>query len=182
MSSIYLAGSRSLQLPSSQVAQVTLATLQAGHTIRVGCCIGADQAVINSAMAAGGASFLVVFAIFTASGRGACSLSAVQTVQAAGNLGASVRYLAGGPLNVPLAARLISRSVAAFSGSSAAVFFQPGTGSLAVAALAASQQIPVYVFSSGTPAPLAPQGGQWVASSFAGFPCVQWSPAQIQLF
>lgn len=179
MQSVYFGGSRNLK-SSFQVGQVVAATIQAGQSIHVGCCQGADQAVITSALMLN-PSFLVVFAIFSEAGLGACSLSAVGTVQVASMRGASMQWLAGGELQVPLNARLINRSIAAASGCEAAVLFQPGTGSLAVAAVIASS-IPVYVFASSIPAPLPGHAGQWVNSSFQGQSCFQWLPAQLSLF
>jgi len=99
--------------------------------------------------------------------------------------GASVRWLAGGSLAVPLVARLMRRSRAALHGCSASAFFlaSPGSpGSLAVAGHAVAAGQPVFAFCPFIPS--APRGcaGRWVAASFLGFPCWQWLPAQAALF
>ena len=185
MSAIHLGGSRSLASPAL-VAPVVRAILASGQQIHVGCARGADQAVIQSALSIpGGHSSLFVFAAFGPGGAGAWSGSAVSSVQAAARAGASVSWLAGGSLAVPLVARLMRRSRAALHGCSASVFFlaSPSSpGSLAVAGHAVAAGQPVFAFCPFIPS--APRGcaGRWVAASFLGFPCWQWLPAQAALF
>ncbi len=176
---VYFGGSRSLT-HSAQVAQVVGAVVASGQSVHVGCSVGADALVISSAIRS--PSFLHVFSAFAPSGAGSCSLSAVQLVRQAAAAGALVSWLAGGPLYLPLAARLIRRSIAGLRGCSAAVFFRPGPGSLAVAARALAASLPVFAFSISAPAPVPGCAGQWVASSFMGFACWSWRPAQLSLF
>jgi hypothetical protein len=159
--------------------------LRSGQAIHVGCSVGADQAVIQSVLAAGGHSFLFVFAAFGRGGAGAWAGSAVHAVRRAARLGASVSWLAGGSVAVPLVARLIRRSQSALRGCSASVFFSPGPGSLAVAGCAVATGQPVFAFFPAWPGSgCSPRGqaGQWVPASFLGFPCWAWSPAQQSLF
>ena len=185
MSAIHLGGSRSLASPAL-VAPVVRAILASGQQIHVGCARGADQAVIQSALSVPqGHSSLFVFAAFGPGGAGAWSGSAVCSVFMAACAGASVRWLAGGSLAVPLVARLMRRSRAALHGCSASVFFlaSPGSpGSLAVAGHAVAAGQPVFAFCPFIPS--APRGcaGRWVAASFLGFPCWCWSPAQQSMF
>ena len=180
--SIYFGGSRSLSPASAPLVSVVSAVLASGATVSVGCSAGADQLVIRAVLSAGCASRLVVRAAFAASGAGAWRCSAVSAVRAAAAAGASVSWLAGGALSVPLVARLMSRSIAGLSGASACVFFQPGPGSLAVAGVAAARGLPVFAFSLAAPA--APRGcaGSWSRSSFFGFACWRWVSAQLPLF
>jgi len=185
MSAIHFGGSRSLT-PSPLVSQVVCAVLASGQAVHVGCAVGADQQVIQAALAAGGHSFLFVFAAFSQGGQGAWSGSAVQAVSQAKQAGFLVHFLAGGSLALPLRARLIRRSQVALHGCSASVFFLASPfspGSLAVAAHAACSGQPVFAFAcgfSGAPVSLRGQAGQWVAASFLGFPCWQWHPAAVQ--
>ncbi len=176
MSSIYFGGSRSLT-PLPIIEQVVSAVLQAGHSVHVGCSSGADAHVIS---AVSPSSFLQlrVFAAFAQSGAGSWSGSAVRLIQSWARCGAPVQWLAGGALSIPLAGRLINRSLAAFQGCSSAVFFFPGYSSLSVAFQAFSAGIPIFAFGD-QPAPVALQGGQWVESSYQGFTCWQWQPAQL---
>ena len=99
--SVYFGGNRKLHTPSQAIAQAVSVTIQAGQSIHVGCCIGADQAVITSAVVLA-PSFLIVFAIFNGLGQGACELSAISAVSAALSQGAQVNYMAGGALDLPL--------------------------------------------------------------------------------
>ena len=174
-----LAGSRSISSHPA-IAPVVQAALAAGASLRVGCCTGADALVIQSALQAGGASQLRVFAQFAAGGQGWCSLSATLAVGAALHGGASVQFGAGGPLSLPLAARLVRRSQAVIAGAQALVLFAPGAGSLSVAALAAAAGAQVFAFGS-LPAPVS-AAGAWASSSLFGLPCWQWQPAQASLF
>jgi len=160
------------------VGQVVKAILSSGQSVTVGCATGADQQVIQSV---GVSSFsqLRVFAAFAQSGAGSWSGSAVRQVQQFAKMGGSVSWLAGGGLQVPMVARLMSRSVAGLTGASAAVFFSPGVGSLKVAGVAVERGIPVFAFSN--PMPGSPRGcaGSWVKSQFMGFQCWQWLSAQL---
>ncbi len=200
--SVYFGGSRSL--PSSAVlAQVVGAVVAEGSVIHVGCATGADQQVIKSALVA--PSQLRVFASFGLSGIveqeqsvilgtvhkypfiGYCSASAVHQVMAAHMAGVSVSWWAGGSASVPLAARLIRRSQAAFQGCAEAVFFSPGAGSLAVAGYAVKAGLSVFAFSQSAPAPLAGLRGEWCITWFHGFQCWGWgrlssNPAQLPMF
>jgi hypothetical protein len=180
---ILFGGSRNL--PSSLapvVGQWVNAAQYKGHSIVTGCATGADAQTITAALNMGTTHTLHVFAAFTPSGAGSCTASNVHGVHNAAWLGASVQYLAGGPLAVPLPARLIQRSQAAVRTAAACVFFCPGIGSLAVAAYAIGRGLPVYAVQEETPA--APRGcvGAWVPASFLGLSCWKWSPAQTTLF
>ena len=182
MSAIHFGGSRSLQ-SSPLLGQVVLAILQSGQSIHAGCAIGADQQVVEAVLAAGGQSFLVVFAVFSPSWLGAWSGSAIGAVMSAARAGASVVWLAGGALSLPLVARLIRRSQVALAGCSASVFFlaSPSSrGSLAIAGHAVKVGQPVFAFCPVVPQ--SPRGclGQWQPSSFLGFSCWQWQPAAVQ--
>jgi len=182
--SLHFGGSRSL-LPSwwSLVRQVVQAVQAAGAVVHVGCAAGADQAVCQSASP----SALRVFAQFSTSGQGAFSGSSVQAVRQACAAGASVAWLAGGSLAVPLFARLSRRSQAALAGCAASVFFlaTPAShGSLSVAAHAARAGQQVLAFCcgfSGHPVALSGLPGSWQPAQFAGRSCWQWQPSAFQL-
>ncbi len=180
MVKIHFGGSRALkQIHFSQVSQVVKATLATGAGVHVGCAVGADQYIIQAANFS--PAQVHVFAQFSATGSGAFSGSAVLTVTAAQQLGIQVSYLAGGPLSIPLRARLLRRSIAALRGCSAAVYFLANpakSGSLNTAAQAATMGLPVYVFPVGflgQPTGFSHLPGAWRPSTFAGFPCLQWA-------
>jgi hypothetical protein len=171
------------------VGQVVSAVLASGQSVAVGCATGADQQVIQHFISSvcpllhsRSFSQLRVFAAFAQSGAGSWSGSAVRQVQQFEAMGGSVSWLAGGGLQVPMIARLMSRSVAGLSGASTAVFFSPGVGSLKVAGVAVQRGIPVFAFGSrpaGSPRGCA---GSWVPAQFIGFPCWRWASAQSSLF
>lgn len=180
MSIIYFGGSRRLSpsdLVAASIPAVVQSVLAAGHKVSVGCAIGADALVIATCRPSS-YSQVRVFAAF-ASGAGSWSGSAAALVQQVARAGVSVSWLAGGPLSVPLVARLMARSIAGLQGASAAVFFEPGVGSLKVASAAVARGIPVYAFAARLPGQPRGCAGQWVRSSFAGLSCWQWQSAQL---
>lgn len=181
MSSVYFGGSRNLP-PSPIVAQVIGAVVAQGSRVHVGCQFGADQAVIQSITTPRPARYvssLFVFAVAPS----LASLSPLQRhISLAHCLGATVNFGAGGQAS-HIPARYLLRSIAAFQGCSAAVFFAPGAGSLAVAREAIRAGLPVFAFQQKPPARVPSTAGSWVPSSFAGFPCWQWqAPTQPALF
>lgn len=174
---VAVAGSR--QLPAGAaavVAGVAAALAGAGLAVSVGCCVGADAAVLSAVPA----SALRVFAAFGPvsppwvaarySAPGACSLSAVAEVARALLAGASVSWWAGGGAFVPLAARLAARSGAVVAAASvgAVVFLSgppgPRSGSWLVARAAAARSLPLVVVPlgfAGSALPLLAPGGGW---------------------
>jgi len=174
--SLFVGGSRHLA-PSPLVGQVLAAAVSSGCcVVQVGCCVGADAQAL--AWLAGQPPALgQVFAAFGPGAAGSCSLSAVPAVLAAAAAGASVTWWAGGGAAVPLRARLIRRSAAALRGASVALFFSPGAGSLAVAALAVRAGLPVWAIAPAAPAPVPGCAGAWVAGLFCGFLAWSWLPA-----
>ncbi len=181
---IYFGGSRNLKEFSIPpiIAQVVGSVLASGAVVHVGCSAGADSLVIQSAIRSSSFSQVRVYSAFSQSGAGSWLGSAVQQVMQFASCGGSVSWLAGGSLAVPLAGRLIQRSIAGLQGCSSAVFFQPGSGSLAVAFHAVKAGIPVFAFSPSLPSSIPNQAGSWVVSSFHGFACWQWQAAQLVLF
>ena len=175
---IYLGGSRVMS--SALLPAVQAVVMRASSSlICVGCATGADQAVIQSAIAQG--SIISIFAAFAQSGAGSFSGSAVSVVQAAAHApGVSVSWLAGGSLQVPLVARLMARSVAGLRGASCALFFAPGVGSLKVAGYAVAHSVPVHAVCLVATALPRGQAGYWSQSGqVAGFPIWSFVPAQL---
>jgi hypothetical protein len=184
-------GSRALPPgAASLVAPLVAAVLASGSGVAVGCASGADGVVVSAALFAPGR--VRVFCAFGPGGVGACgSVSSVAGVAAAAAAGASVLWLAGGPLSVPPPARLARRSlalvraVAAEGGPLVALVaslpsssFGPGpfpscgSGSWSSVAAAALLRCPVVVVpcgglsaSSFPSLPGAPCGGAWAPSS-----------------
>jgi len=179
--SILFCGSRSFS--SFPVVQGPVSRwLASGGGVVCGASAGADSLVVTAALNAGGASSLQVLASFSVSGSGAGSCSSVQSARFASASGASVVWLAGGPLSVPFRARLAARTASAAALAGGGVVFSAGGAlgpgsSLAVSCLV-SRGCPVWLFS---PSPGAVSGlaGSWVPSVFCGFPCFRFVPAQL---
>ena len=146
----------------------------AGRQLAVGCCVGADAAVLAAVPAAS----LRVFAAFGPGGAGACPVSAVAAVEAAATAGAAVAWWAGGGAAVPLRARLAARSRAVVAAAVPTPGRAPGLvaflsspasrGSLAACALAAASGFVVVAFPVAFPAACLP-------ATLGGVPGV-WAP------
>ena len=177
---IYFGGSRHPQnINPSQIAAVVASVVASGASVHVGCQAGADQAVIKSSgvfQAGTTRPLLSVFAV-------AQNLNtSPRWVQWAESAGASVTYGAGTQAaHIP--ARYLLRSIAAFQGCASAVFFAPGSGSLAVARECVRAGLPVFAFQATPPARVPSVSGHWVGASFFRFSCWSWvAPVQINLF
>lgn len=174
---IYFGGSRSFFSHSPIMQAVVKAAIPQG--VHVGCQFGVDALV--SAYAVGAGSSLVVFAVAPNIAQAPAHVANAQAC------GAQVRFSAGGQ-SAPMPARFLLRSIAAFQGCESAVFFSPGSGSLAVARECVKAGLPVFAFQEQAPAPIPSCRGQWCMSFFRGFQCWAWGrlpepePAQPRLF
>lgn len=183
---LHFGGSRTLKsVYQDLITDVVIRCLAYDVGIHVGCATGADAAVIRAMLPF--AMHLSVFAQFSESGEGAFSGSDVDAVAAAASKGAQVSYLAGGPLSLPLKARLIRRSIAALENCSMSFFFidRPfSPGSLNVAAKAAKACQSVFVFPCGFSVPPAKLPGistKWVETELFGYKCFKFYPGEISL-
>lgn len=191
---VAVAGSRSLPPQASAlVGRVSRALVRGGCSLVVGCCVGADAAVLSSGVPA---SVLRVFAAFGPvsppwraaryCAPGASSLSAVSAVASALLAGSPVVWWAGGGPSVPLGVRLAARTRAVVAQASAGlvVFFGSpfSRGSLLAAGCAVARSLPAVAFPVGFPGSAlpslgagawAPVGGRGVWSS-----AWRWVPAQ----
>ncbi|OGR96314.1 MAG: hypothetical protein A2V88_05035 [Elusimicrobia bacterium RBG_16_66_12] len=187
------------------VASAARAVVVGGSVVAAGCAVGADAAAVSGALSApGGSARLRVFAVGSASGFGFPRAGYPAAVAAAFVArAASVSWLAGGVLSVPLPARLAARSLAfvrflAASGGALVVaasslpsrpfgpgpFPSCGSGSWSSAAAAVLAGVPVFVAPFGvSPAafPALPGGGAWVAvpGGLWGLPASRWAPAGV---
>ena len=197
MALVGFAGSRSLpsfSVSGGLVARVVGSVVASGRGVAVGCCVGADAAVLSARLrrrfpSSSSGSALSVFAVGGACGSGfwsgsawwAVSLAAVLAVSPGSGCFApvSVRWWAGGAASVPLRARLAARSSALVSavaaggaGSGLVVFLASpsSVGSVRSARLAAAAGLPVVVFPVGFAASALPSlgAGGWVPAAAAG--------------
>jgi predicted Rossmann fold nucleotide-binding protein DprA/Smf involved in DNA uptake len=174
------------------VGSVAGALLSRGFSLAVGCACGADLAFVNYFISRSAASRVSVFAAGAASGSGFLSPLSAPALRSAESAGARVLWLAGGPLSVPLRARLSLRARACVSVGASAAFVvtepDPASGSLKALAFAACLGHPVFVVPVGfAPAalPCLPgRSGRWLhsagASALFGLPCWSWLEATHQ--
>ncbi len=173
--SVAFSGSRSLSPAAAPLVGRVVAGFAALAAPRfsVGCSAGADELVLSALVAAGAGPRVRVFAVGSASGAGFWSGSALPAVQAASAAGASVAWLAGGPLSAPLRVRLAARSAACVrsvrpAGSLVAFFASPASvGTLGACRLAAAAGLSVLAFPFGfapSALPALAPGGCWVPS------------------
>ena len=188
--SVGFCGSRSLLASAQPLVASVVSSVLSGSSARlvVGCSVGADALVLSS-VPQSSLSRVSVFAAFGFSGRGACSLSAVPLVAAAGRGGAFVNWWSGGRLSVPLRLRLAKRSLALVQflsrRHSALVCFlasPKSRGSLLACRLAARFGVTVFVFCVGfSPSRLPRLGrGSWSLVQVAGSSACQWSPKPLK--
>lgn len=183
---VALAGSRSL-CPASQalVGRVAGALARSGRSLVVGCCVGADAAVLGGAPVAA----VRVLAAFGPGGAGAGPASAVAAVAAHAAAGGRVSWWSGGPAGVPLSQRLRARTCAvALAGSAGLVAFFDSPlarGTLLAAQLAASRGLSVLAFPCGFAGAVLPAlgAGAWVPVGGSGVwaGAWRWVPGQASL-
>ncbi len=124
---------------------------------------------LSALVAAGVASRVRVSAVGFSSGAGFWSCSALAGVRLAAVSGVSVSWGAGGPLSLPLVARLRARSVACVRSVAGGVFClfvsSPSSrGSFGAARAALAAGVRVVAFPCGFPPALLPAlgSGRWV--------------------
>lgn len=162
---IYFGGSRSQSITQENHISVLRAVANSGASVHVGCQFGADQSVV-SYFSMFAPSSLSVFAVAPSPAK------APRHVQ---QVAQSVRVVFGaGGSSAPMPARYLLRSIAAFQGCEAAVFFNPGAGSLAVARECIKAGLPVFAFSEQAPSRIPSTVGAWLPAVFHGFACWQW--------
>lgn len=184
---VAVAGSRSLPAAFAPlVGRVVRAVVRAGHSVAVGCCIGADAFALSALPVGAGCCF----AAFGAGGLGACSVSAVEVVADHATNGGSVVWWAGGGSSVALPVRLAARTHAVIGAASvsAVVFFASpnSAGSLLACRLAVGRGLPVFAFPcsfAGSALPL-PCAGAWVAVGGVGVWALafRWVTTQKNIF
>lgn len=184
---VALAGSRVMPASGSALAVRVASDLAAGGaSFVVGCCSGADAALLSAVPGFVPPSLVRCLAAFGPGGVGAGPASAVAQVSAFAGAGGSVQWWAGGPASVPLRARLANRTRAVVSSATAGlvVFFaSPGSrGSLLACRCALARGLPVLAFAvgfSGSKLPALGAGAWLPAGPFGGF---KWAQNQHEIF
>lgn len=185
---VAVAGSRVLPASGSAlVARVVSDLAAGGASLVVGCCTGADAAVLSLVPGSVPPSLVRCCCAFGAGagGAGSCSLSALSAVSAFASAGGPVSWWSGGGAGVALPARLSARTRAVVCAASAGlvVFFASpvSRGSLLACRYAVASGLPVVAFPcgfSGSALPLLGVGS-WVSVGGDGF---GWVSGQAVLF
>ena len=184
---VAVAGSRALPAGGAVlVAEAAQVLVGSGCSLVVGCCRGADAAVLSAVPV----SRVRVLCAFGPVGPGAGPASAVGPVLAFAATGGVVAWWAGGGPAVPVFARLARRTRAVVScASSGLVLFpsSPGSrGSWLAAEFAAARGLPVVVVPLGFSPSLLPSlgAGGWVRANASGLfaGAWRWVAGQGELF
>ena len=177
---VAVAGSRVLPASGSALVVRVVSDLAAGGaSFVVGCCTGADAALLSAVPGSVPPSLVRCFAAFGSDSVGAGQFSAVAQVLRFARSGGSVHWWAGGPVSVPLHARLADRTRAVIASANAGlvVFFSSprSRGSVLAARLALKRGLPVFAFPCGVISSALPSlgSGSWLAVGGVGV----WSSA-----
>jgi hypothetical protein len=182
-----VAGSRTLPASGSALVVRVASDLAAGGaSFVVGCCSGADAALLSAVPGFLPPSLMRCLAAFGPDGMGAGPASAVAQVSAFAAAGGSVQWWAGGPASAPLRSRLADRTRAVIGSANAGlvVFFgSPSSrGSLLACRCAVAKGLPVLAFPVGFYGSKLPAlgAGFWVpAGQFSGY---FWAKNQHEIF
>jgi predicted Rossmann fold nucleotide-binding protein DprA/Smf involved in DNA uptake len=168
---VAVAGSRDLPASGSAlVVQITSNIAACGSSFVVGCCSGADAALLSAVPGAIPPSLVRCLAAFDSNGIGAAPSSAVAQVLSFSACGGSVSWLAGGSASLPLWIRLANRTKKVINSADAGlvVFFSShrSRGSLLACRCAVSQGLPILAFPIGFSGSKLPflGAGSWVHS------------------
>ncbi|MBE0435237.1 MAG: hypothetical protein IBX56_05465 [Methylomicrobium sp.] len=174
---VAVAGSRALPASGSALVVRVVSDLAAsGASFVVGCCSGADAALLSAVPGSLPPSLVRCLAAFGPGGVGSGPASAVDRVAKFAGSGGSVQWWAGGPASVPLRVRLAARTRAVVGSASAGlvVFFgSPSSrGSLLACRCAVARGLPMLAFPVGFSADRLPclGAGFWVSGgAFGGY-------------
>lgn len=181
MKNIAIGGSRNLSadwLPT--VRRVVAASVATGHHISVGCCVGADEYVLEASLDIPVVSGVTCFTIADCAGDHACGLTALESVTRFARAGGSVVYSAGGGPDINLKARLVRRTGSVFRlADTAAVLFFGDSGSVGTVnagRIAVSKGLPVVGFGAKRLPSLG--SGLWVPCGKSGVwaSALSWVP------
>jgi len=138
---------------SALIVQITSEFAARGSFFVVGCCSGADEALLSAVPGSIPPSMVCCLSAFSSKGKGAAPSSAVDQVFEFSRSGGSVTWLAGGSLSVSPWVRLANRTKQVINSADAGllVFFSSprSRGSLLACRCAISKKIPVIAFPIG---------------------------------
>ena len=184
---VAVAGSRVLPASGSALVVRVASDLAAGGaSFVVGCCSGADAALLSAVPCSVPPSLVRCLSAFGAGGIGSGPSSAVGAVSAFGGAGGSVQWWAGGPDSALLRVRLAdrTRAVIASADIGLVVFFSSPSsrGSFLACRCAVAKGLPVVAFPigfSGLNLPIL-GAGSWVP--FGSLGSFKWVVNQVVIF
>lgn len=166
---VAVAGSRDLSASGSALlVQITSDIAACGSSFVVGCCSGADEALLSAVPGSIPPSLVQCFSTFDSDGIGIAPSSAIDQVISFSHTGGSVTWLAGGSVSLPLWVRLANRTKQVINSANTGllVFFSSprSRGSLLACRCAISRGIPVIAFTIGFSGSELPAlgSGKWV--------------------
>jgi len=174
---VAVAGSRNLSASGSAlVIRITSDLAARGSSFVVGCCSGADAALLSAVPGSIPPSMVCCFAAFSSNNKGVGASSAITQVSRFYRCGGTVEWLAGGSLSLPLWVRLANRTKQVVKSANAGlvVFFSSprSRGSLLACRCAILRGIPVVAFPIGFSGSVLPilGAGKWVYfDSYKGY-------------
>jgi hypothetical protein len=172
---VAVAGSRTLPASASALVIRLASDLAAdGASFVVGCCSGADAALLSAVPGFLPPSLVRCLVAFGPGGIGSGPASAVAQVSAFAAIGGSVQWWAGGPSSTLLRSRLADRTRAVVGAASAGLvvlFASPSSrGSLLACRCAVSRGLPVLAFPVGFSSSKLPSlgAGSWLPAGQVG--------------
>ncbi len=168
---VAVAGSRILSASGSAlVVRITSEFAVLGYSFVVGCCSGADAALLSAVPGSIPPSMVRCFAAFGSNSIGAAPSSEIDQVFSFSGVGGSVTWLAGGSVSLPLWVRLANRTKRVINSANAGllIFFSSprSRGSLLACRCAISRGLPILAFPVGFSSSELPVlgSGSWVPS------------------
>jgi len=174
---VAVAGSRAMPANGSAlIVQITSELAARGSSFVVGCCSGADAALLSAVPGSIPPSMVLCLSAFSSRGEGSAPSSAVDQVFKFSHSGGVVEWLAGGSLSIYPWIRLANRTKQVINSANAGllVFFSSprSRGSLLACRCAIFRGIPVVAFPIDFPSSKLPilGPGKWVYfDSYKGY-------------
>jgi len=179
---VAVAGSRAMPANGSAlIIQITSELAARGSSFVVGCCSGADEALLSAVPESIPPSMVRCLSAFSSKGEGAAPSSAVNQVFKFSRSGGVVEWLSGGSLSVLPWVRLANRTKQVINSANAGllVFFSSprSRGSFLACRCAISKNLPVLAFPIGFSSSELPVlgAGYWVKNTdYKGYLWVQY--------
>ena len=184
---VAVAGSRAMPANGSAlIVQITSELAARGSSFVVGCCSGADAALLSAVPGSIPPSIVRCLSSFSSKGEGAAPSSAINQVFKFSRSGGSVEWLAGGDISVLPWIRLANRTKQVINSANTGllVFFSSprSRGSLLACRCAISRNLSVIAFPIGFSSSELPVLGQGYWAKNTDDKGYSWVKKQFDLF